>query len=170
MEIWWSLIKMSLHFFLFFLIYKKKCWWFLIKYVTKVSIPLTFLIIKCSAMDWQPVLGALVFSSKLYPKCQYLVKPPQAHLWGVIGVVIMLDSILRAILQRVGDHAMLQCVTVYVCIQCFFSKLLLPTASVTLSAPNHDLSTTLLYCRQDTLGFVLFTWLSLQMLDTICTI
>ncbi len=66
-----------------------------------------------------------------------------------------------------GDHALLQYVTVHVGIHGSLNELLLPSASSTHAAPNHDTPTAMLDCRQDTLVFVLLTWLSSQHLNQI---
>ncbi len=51
--------------------------------------------------------------------------------------------------------------------QLAFIELLLLSAGSTHAAPDHDTPTTMLDCRQDTLVFVLLTWLPPHKLDTI---
>ncbi len=70
-------------------------------------------------------------------------------------VVVMLEYCPAAQFPKGGNHALLQYVTVHV--------------GSTLAAQDHDTPTTMLDCRQDTLVFVLLTWLPPHMLDTIWT-
>ncbi len=81
-------------------------------------------------------------------------------------VIIMLEYCPAAQSPKGGDHALLQYVTVHIGIHGSLNELSLPSAGSTHVAPDHDTPTTMLDCRQDTLVFVLLTWLPLHMLDT----
>ncbi len=74
-------------------------------------------------------------------------------------VVIMLEYCPAVQPLKGGDHAPLQYVTVHVGIHGSLNELKLPSAVSTHAAPDHDTHTTMLDCRQDTLVFVLLTWL-----------
>jgi len=64
-------------------------------------------------------------------------------------------------------HVLLQNVTVYVRIHVSLNEVQLPSTSSTHAAPDHDATTTMLDCRQDTIFLVLLTGASPHMLDTI---
>ncbi len=68
-------------------------------------------------------------------------------------VIIMLKYCPVAQSLKGGDHDLLQYVTVHV--------------GSTHAAPDHDTPSTMLDCWQNTLVFVLLTWLPLHTLDTI---
>ncbi len=82
-------------------------------------------------------------------------------------VIIMLEYYPAAQSPKGGDHALLQYVTVHVGIHGSLNELYLPSASSTHAAPDHETPSTMLDCRQDTIVFVLLTWLPPHMLDTI---
>ncbi len=84
---------------------------------------------------------------------------------AVVG--IMLEYCPAAKSPEGGDHALLQSVTVHVGIHVSLNKQELPSAGSTHAAPDHDTPTTMLDFRQDTLVFVLLTWLPPHTLDTI---
>ncbi len=84
-------------------------------------------------------------------------------------VIIMLEYCPAAQSPKGGDHALLQYVTVHVGIHGSLNELYLPSAGSNHAAPDHDTPTTMLDCRQDTLVFVLLTWLPPHTLDTIWT-
>ncbi len=83
------------------------------------------------------------------------------------AVVVMLEYCPAAQSPKGGDHALLHYVRVHVGIHGSLNELQLPSASSTHAAPDHDTLTTMLDCRQDTLVFVLLTWLPPHTLDTI---
>ncbi len=82
-------------------------------------------------------------------------------------VVIMLEYCTAAQSLKGGDHALLQYVTVHVGIHGSLNQLYLPSAGSTHAALGYGTPTTMLDCRQDTLVFVLLTWLPPHTLDTI---
>ena len=66
-----------------------------------------------------------------------------------------------------GDHALLQSVTVHIGIYVCLNEPQLPSAGSTHVAPDHDTTTTMLDCRQNTIILVLHTRAPPHMLDTI---
>ncbi len=81
-------------------------------------------------------------------------------------VVIMLEYCPAAQSPKEGDHTLRQYVTVPVGIHGSLNELKLSSARSTHTAPDHDTLTTMLDCRQDTLVFVVLTWLLPHTLDT----
>ncbi len=78
-------------------------------------------------------------------------------------------SLMYSIVFRSGDIlGLLQYVTVHVGIHVSLNEPQLPsTSSSTHAAPDHDDTSTMLDCRQDTILLILITRESLHMLDTI---
>ncbi len=79
----------------------------------------------------------------------------------------MLENCRSAQFLKGGHHLLLQNVTVHVGIHVSLNEPQLPSTSSTHAAPDHDATTTMLDCRQDTLFLVLLTRASPHMLDTI---
>ncbi len=78
-------------------------------------------------------------------------------------------SLMCSIVFRAGDIlGLLQYVTVHAGIHVSLNEPQLPsTSSSTHAAPDHDYTSTVLDCRQDTILLILITRESLHMLDTI---
>ncbi len=102
-------------------------------------------------------------SSTFRLRMPHILPLPSAYLarqWSLCWNTALWPS-----LRKGGDHALLQYVTVHAGIHDSLNELLLPGS--THAAPDHDILTTMLDCRQDTLVFVLLTWLPPHTLDTI---
>ena len=66
-------------------------------------------------------------------------------------------------------HALLQYFTVHVGVHVSLNEILLSNTCSTHAALDHDIPTTMLDCRHDTLIFVLLSWLPSHMLEAIRT-
>ncbi len=89
------------------------------------------------------------------------------HLGGVFGVVILSENCCSAQFLKGGHHVLLQNVSVHAGIHVSLNEPQLPSTSSSHAAPDHDATTTMLDCRQDTIFLVILTRASPHMLDTI---
>ncbi len=86
---------------------------------------------------------------------------------AVIILAMCLGWLCWKTVSEGGHHLLLQNVTVHVGIHVSLSEPQLPSTSSSHAAPDHDATTTMLDCRQDTIFLVLLTRASPHMLDTI---
>ncbi len=86
---------------------------------------------------------------------------------AVIILAVCLGWLCWKTVSEGGHHLLLQNVTVHVGIHVSLSEPQLPDTSSSHAAPDHDATTTMLDCRQDTILLALLTRASPHMLDTI---